>query len=283
LSAHQIAGKVAVITGGARGIGLAIATALHQQGVRVAVGDIDELAAKEAGAKVGLPMAGALDVTSPESFSRFLDDAERKLGAIDILVNNAGLMNSGPVIDEPDSLTRRIIDVDVYGVIAGSKLAATRMTTRGSGHIINIASLAGLSPGPYLATYCASKHAVVAFTESLRRELRNTGVNVSAVLPTFTNTDMAAGFKGFPLVRNAEPEEIAEAVCRLIASPRPRVVVTRRAGWVVAALGALPNSVNEMLMRTLRLERVFIDGIDESARHAYNDRVMGRYAGKDER
>lgn len=279
----EMADKVAVVTGGARGIGLAIATALHQQGVRVAIGDIDELAAKEAGAKVGLPMAGALDVTSPESFSGFLDDAERHLGAIDILVNNAGLMNAGPVIDEPDMLTRRIIEVDVYGVILGSKLAASRMTLRGKGHIINIASLAGRSAGPYLATYCASKHAVVAFTESLRRELRHTGVNASTVLPTFTNTDMAAGFKGFPFVRNAEPEEVAEAVCRLITSPRPRVAVTRRAGWVVAALGVLPNAVNETLMRTLRLERVFVDGIDESARRAYDDRVMGGYASKDER
>ena len=282
MSTNQIAGKVAVVTGGARGIGLAIAIALHQRGARVAIGDIDELATTRAGAEFGLHLAGALDVTNPESFNGFLDDAERHLGPIDILVNNAGLMNSGPVIEEPDALTRRIIEVDVYGVILGSKLAASRMKARGQGHVINIASLAGRSPGPYLATYCASKHAVLAFTESLRRELYGTGVNLSAVLPTFTNTDMAAGFKGFPFIRNAEPDEVAEAVCRLIVSPRPRVAVTRRAGWLVSALGILPNDINEKLMRTLRLERVFIDGIDQSARRAYRERVLGGYITKGE-
>ena len=139
---------------------------------------------------------GKLDVTDPESFSSFLDDVERQLGPLDVLINNAGIMPAGKMIDEPDTVTRRILDINTYGVILGSKLAAQRMVPRRRGHIINIASLAGESPTPGLATYCASKYAVLGFTDSARIEYRNTGVHFSAVLPTFTNTELTSGASG---------------------------------------------------------------------------------------
>src|SRR3954466_8998659 len=159
--AAKVGGKVVVITGGARGIGLATATALHKLGAKVAIGDIDETTVKESGADLGLEVYGKLDVTDPGSFADFLDQVERQLGPIDVLVNNAGIMPVGRVIDEPDAVTRRILDINVYGVILGSKLAAQRMAPRGRGHVINIASLAGELHIVGLATYCASKHAVL--------------------------------------------------------------------------------------------------------------------------
>jgi NAD(P)-dependent dehydrogenase (short-subunit alcohol dehydrogenase family) len=122
-----LSGKVVAITGGARGIGLAAAAALRRGGARVAIGDIDETAARQAGDELGLGYAGFLDVTDPDSFAGFLDTVEDFLGPIDVLVNNAGILPVGRLVDEPDTLTQRALAVNVYGVIVGTKLAAGRM------------------------------------------------------------------------------------------------------------------------------------------------------------
>lgn len=177
--------RVVAITGGARGIGLATAKAVLAEGAKIALGDLDtELAEKQAvelggdPAVVGLP----LDVSDPASFAAFLDDVEARLGRLDVLVNNAGIMPTGPFVDESPTMTRRMIDVNVYGVLNGSRLAAARFVPRGAGHIVNIASLAGVTGEPGMATYCGTKHFVVGFTESLHRELRPHRVGVSQVL-----------------------------------------------------------------------------------------------------
>lgn len=270
-----IHGKVIVITGGARGIGLATAKTLHRLGAKVAIGDVDEAKLKESATDLGLDVYGKLDVTDPDSFSAFLDDVERQLGPLDVLINNAGIMPAGRVIDEPEAVTRRILDINVYGVILGSKLAAQRMVPRRSGHVINIASLAGETPTPGLATYCASKFAVVGFTDSARIEYRDTGVHFSSVLPTFTNTELVAGTNGAKLLKNAEPEEIADAIVGLLAKPARRVAVTKAAGMIVASMKFIPRSAGEFIGRKLGLEHVFLEDVDVAARKAYEDRARG--------
>ncbi|OBJ22335.1 SDR family oxidoreductase [Mycobacterium sp. 1245801.1] len=271
----RVKGKVIVITGGARGIGLATATALHKLGAKVAIGDVDEVRVKESGADLGLDVYGKLDVTDPHSFADFLDEVERQLGPIDVLINNAGIMPVGRVIDEPDAVTRRILDINVYGVMLGSKLAAQRMVPRGTGHVINVASLAGELYIVGLATYCASKHAVVAFTDSARLEYRKAGVKFSLVLPTFVNTELVAGTPGMKGFRNAEPAEIADAIVNLVAHPKPRVRITKAAGAMVVSQKFWPRRIAEGLNRMLGGDHVFTDDVDVAKRQAYEARARG--------
>jgi NAD(P)-dependent dehydrogenase (short-subunit alcohol dehydrogenase family) len=271
----KVRDKVVVITGGARGIGLATATALHKLGAKVAIGDVDEMRVKESGADLGLEVYGKLDVTDPHSFSDFLDEVERQLGPIDVLVNNAGIMPVGRIVDEPDAVTRRILDINVYGVILGSKLAAQRMVPRGKGHVINVASLAGELYIVGLATYCASKHAVVAFTDSARLEYRSAGVRFSTVLPTFVNTELVAGTPGMKGFRNAEPAEIADAIVNLVAHPKPKVRVTKAAGAMVVSQKFWPRRIAEALNRMLGGDHVFTDEVDVAKRQAYEARARG--------
>ncbi|MEV6772663.1 SDR family oxidoreductase [Nocardia sp. NPDC051030] len=269
----SITGKVVVITGGARGIGLATATALQALGAKIAIGDVDEVTVKESGATRGFEVYGKLDVTDHQSFEAFLDDVEKQLGPIDVLVNNAGIMPTGRVVDETDQITRRILDINVYGVILGSKLALARMLPRGRGHVINIASLAGETHIPGLATYNASKHAVLGFTDTLREEYRGTGLSFSSVLPTLTKTELGSGVTAPKLLRPAEPEEIADAVVRLIVAPKPKVRVTAVAGIIAQVVGILPQSVGDAIGRALGAQNAFLDDVDSDARKAYESRV----------
>ncbi|SPM36667.1 NAD(P)-dependent dehydrogenase, short-chain alcohol dehydrogenase family [Mycobacterium rhizamassiliense] len=267
--------KVIVITGGARGIGLATATALHNLGAKVAIGDIDEVKVKESGTALGLDVYGKLDVSDPHSFAEFLDDVERQLGPIDVLVNNAGIMPLGLIIDEPDAVTRRVLDINVYGVILGTKLAIERMVPRGKGHVVNVASLAGEGHVPGAATYCASKHAVIGFTDTARLEYRKAGVKFSLVNPTFVNTDLIAGTQGMKGFRNAEPTDVANAIAQLIAKPKPLVRVTKAAGAVIASSKFLPRVLSEGLNRVMGGEHIFTDDVDAEKRKAYEARARG--------
>ncbi|ORW07777.1 short-chain dehydrogenase [Mycobacterium kyorinense] len=265
-----VAGKVVAVTGGARGIGLATASLLHRLGAKVAIGDVDESAAKQAGE--GLDFHRRLDVTDRQSFTDFLDAVEERLGPVDVLVNNAGVIAVGSAVEEADTVTKRLLDVNVYGVILGTKLAAQRMLPRGRGQVINIASLAGVQPTAGIATYCATKHAVLGFTDTVRLENRGSGVHFSAVLPTLTNTEMIAGVghaKGF---RNAEPDDVAKAVAGLIVKPKARVLVPRSIAAAVAVQRFLPRRLGEALGRALGTERVFT-AVDTGQRTGYAKRA----------
>ncbi|MGQ4600168.1 SDR family NAD(P)-dependent oxidoreductase [Nocardia sp. R6R-6] len=273
IDATQIRGKVIVITGGARGIGLATGTALQTLGARIGIGDIDETAVEEVGAARGFEFFGKLDVTDQTSFGSFLDDVERTLGPIDVLINNAGIMPTGKLVDEPDQVSRRILDINIYGVILGSKLGLRRMLPRGRGHIINIASLAGETHIPGLATYNASKHAVLGFTDTLREEYRGTGLHFSSVLPTLTNTELGAGVSALRLLRAAEPEEIADTIAALIVAPKSNVRVTALAGFIARVVGLLPESLGNRIGRALGADRAFLDDVDAEKRKAYEERA----------
>ena len=269
----SVAEKVIAITGGARGIGLATATVLHGLGAVVAIGDIDRSAVKEAGSTLGLKVARRLDVTDRRSFTDFLDTVEDRLGPVDVLVNNAGIVAVGSAIDEADAVTQRVLEVNVYGVILGTKLAAKRMLPRGHGHIINIASLGSVQPVEGIATYCATKHAVLGYTDTVRMENRRSGVHFSAILPTLTNTDMIAGVghvKGF---KNAEPDDVARTIASVIAKPKPRVFVPRSFGVVVSTQRLLAAACVRGDGTRLGYGRVFTTDVDVDKRAAYARRT----------
>ena len=142
------------VTGGARGIGAAIATEVVRRGARVAIGDLDEAEAAATAAGLGERAAGfALDVTDAASFAAFLDAAEERLGPLDVLVNNAGIMWVGRFHEEPEEVALRQFDVNLHGVLRGTKLAAARMRARGRGQIVNVASSASKIAPPGEATY----------------------------------------------------------------------------------------------------------------------------------
>jgi NAD(P)-dependent dehydrogenase (short-subunit alcohol dehydrogenase family) len=136
--------KEIAITGGARGIGLATAEELLRRGHRIVLGDLDGDLAQAKAAQLGPEASGGpLDVRETAAFAAFLDAAEERAGAIDVLINNAGIMPIGPFLDESTATADQIVDVNLRGVLTGSKLALDRMVPRGSGHLINVSSQAG--------------------------------------------------------------------------------------------------------------------------------------------
>jgi NADP-dependent 3-hydroxy acid dehydrogenase YdfG len=270
-----LAGDVAAVTGAARGIGRATASALLAQGVKVAIGDVDFEAASRTAAELG-PSAVALplDVTDRRSFAAFLDGAEQQLGPLDVLVNNAGIMQVGRFIDEDDLTARRMIDINLHGVILGMKLALERMIPRDRGHIVNISSQAGKFGAPGGATYSATKHAVVGLTEAVRGELRLMGahVDVSYVMPFVVNTELGSGLGEARGMSNLEPSEVADAIVEALQHKIVDVWVPKRAKRTNTLGVLLPRGLSEGVARAMKADRV-LAGADLSRRREYELRA----------
>jgi NAD(P)-dependent dehydrogenase (short-subunit alcohol dehydrogenase family) len=270
---RSIAGQVVAITGGARGIGRATARALIAQGARVAIGDIDAPLAQRTAQELGSGTLGlALDVTDRSSFDAFLTEVERRLGPLDVLINNAGIMPLGPFVSETDVTAQRIIDINVHGVINGSKLALERFLPRDHGHLVNVASVAGKLGFPGGATYSASKHAVVGLSEAIRGELRGTGIELTIVMPVVVNTELGSGLHRSRGVRKVEPEEVADEIVHALQTGRVDVWVPRSIAALVRSNHLVPRSVADFVTRALKGDRVLVDP-DHVQRAAYERRT----------
>jgi len=268
-----LTGRVAAITGGARGIGKETARALLRQGMKVGIGDLDVEAAKATAAELGGGTeAFALDVTDRSSFAAFLDGVEEKLGPLDVLVNNAGIMQLGTFLEEDDRTTLRQIDINVNGVLWGMKEALPRFQARGTGHLVNIASTAGKAGFPGGATYCGTKQFVVGVSEAVRAELRESPVEVSCVMPGVVNTELAAGLQPARGVKNANPEDVAEGIVEALRFPRFDVYVPKSIGPINQVMGLLPRSGREAVARALKADKVLAQA-DPNARRAYELRA----------
>ncbi|MGI8505230.1 MAG: SDR family oxidoreductase [Solirubrobacteraceae bacterium] len=274
---RSLAGKVVAITGGARGIGRATATALIRQGARVAIGDIEAALAEQTaqeldGATVGLP----LDVTDRASFAAFLEQVEQRLGPLDVLINNAGIMPIGPFVEETDATADRMIDINLKGVIYGSKLALERFIPRGRGHLVNVASAAGKAGFPGGATYCATKHAVVGLSEAIRAEVRPTEIDVSIVMPVVVNTELGSGLQKSRGVKVVEPEDVANAIVDALQSGRTDVFVPKSVQGLFRLMYVVPRPVADWVTRVLKGDQVLMNP-DHTGRGAYERRLAAGY------
>ena len=219
-----LTGKSAIVTGGSRGIGFAIARALLERGASVTITGTKEtrLAAAshelESSVRGGAVMAQDADVRTYQDVERAVNAAASRFGGIDILVNNAGVGVFTPVADMSVEQWHDVIETNLTGVFYCCHAALPHLRKRGGGWIINISSLAAKNAFPDAAAYCASKSGLNAFSESLMQEVRHEGIRVACVMPGSVNT----GFSG-QLPRGEDwklaPEDVAEVVTDLLAHP----------------------------------------------------------------
>ena len=275
----NIRGKTIAITGAARGIGFATAKALLARGARVVIGDRD--VALQESAVAGLGKHGQvsgypLDVTDRESFATFLDKARtdgRGSGHIDVLINNAGVMPIGPFLEQSEQSIRSSIEVNLYGVLTGCQLVLPEMVARRSGHIINIASLSGLIPVPGQVVYVGAKFGVVGLSAALADEVAPHGVDVSVVMPPFTNTELISGTKSGGAIKPVEPEDIAAAIVKTLDKPKTHVSVPTPLRFTAQAAQMLGPRGRRWLNKRLGLDSVFLD-FDPKARQSYEQRAQ---------
>ncbi|MBB3135425.1 NAD(P)-dependent dehydrogenase (short-subunit alcohol dehydrogenase family) [Rhizobium pisi] len=235
----ELSGKRAIVTGGAAGIGRAIATALSRQSIQVAICDIDLATAERTAAEIGNgTTAHAIDVRKRASVEATFSEVAEKMGGYDILCANAGVSTMQHALELTDEEWDYNFDVNIRGIFLTNQIAARRFTSAGTGVIVNTASLAAKIGAPLLAHYSASKFAVLGWTQALARELAPSGIRVNAVCPGFVKTGMQereiaweASLRGVtpervvtdyiaqtPLGRLETPEDVADVVVFLCSN-----------------------------------------------------------------
>jgi short-subunit dehydrogenase len=270
-----LTGQVAAITGGARGIGRAMAETFLREGMRVAIGDVDVATAKQTAEELGRgTVAFELDVTRRESVEAFADSVEEALGPIDVFVNNAGIMPVGRFVDEDDASAHRQVDINVHGVIYGCKVALKRMVPRNRGHIVNVASQAGKFGIPGIATYVATKHAVVGLSEALRGELRHmdAAIDVSVVMPNIVGTELGSGLGQSRAAKILTPQQVADATLEALQTGRFDVWVPKSVQTIATVTGVFPRPAREAIARAMKADKVIWDA-DMTARKSYELRA----------
>jgi len=222
VTAIDLGGKTAFVTGSSRGIGLAIARALHAAGARVAIVGRDQARAQAVATELGERAAGvACDVAHADQVEAAIAAAEKALGPIDILVNNAGLTRDNILLRLTDADWDAVLDANLKGAFHTTRAVIKGMMKRRSGRIVNITSIVGLTGNKGQANYAASKAGLIGFTKSVAKEYASRGVLANCVAPGFIETDMTAALpdearatllQGIALGRLGRPEDVAGAV-----------------------------------------------------------------------
>ena len=228
MNRYELAGRVAVVTGGARGLGYSIAERLLQSGASVSLWDLDTAKLTDAGDRLlaqGVVATATLDLTESASVEASTDATVARFGKIDILINNAGITGGNAPTWEIDPVAwRRVIDVNLVGSFLTARAIVPVMLRHGYGRIVNIASVAGKEGNPNASHYSASKAGLIGLTKSLGKELAMRGILVNCVTPAAANTDLFAQMtpqhieymrSKIPMDRFVEPKEVAAMVCWL--------------------------------------------------------------------
>jgi 2-dehydro-3-deoxy-L-rhamnonate dehydrogenase (NAD+) len=228
MEAEPFRGRTAIVTGGARGIGLACAAKITEGGGRVALWDRDPERAQQSAASLKGAVAIAVDVTSEADVARALAETEQRLAPPDILVASAGITGPNTTVAQyPVDAWRQVIDINLTGVFLCNRAVVEGMVKRGWGRIVNIASVAGKEGNPNASAYSASKAAVIGLTKSLGKELATTGVLVNCVAPAVVKTELFSQMteqhinymlSKIPMNRFGEVGEVAEMVAWLASS-----------------------------------------------------------------
>lgn len=208
--AADLSGKATLVTGAARGLGRAIAELFLERGARVMLSDVNAEEVQSTASELGGEAhAVTCDVTDTEQVKAAIDATTSQLGGLDVLVNNAGIEIAKPVVEHSDEEFERLMAINVTGVFKCTKHAVPALSD-GGGVIVNLASVAGLGGAPLLSAYCASKGAVIRFTEVCAIELRDAGIRVNAICPAFIDTAMVERL--LPIYEQIVPVPIDELV-----------------------------------------------------------------------
>lgn len=257
----ELKGKTAVITGGAGGLGFATALALAREGMAVALWDLNGKRAEERAAALradGFTAKGwGLDVTDPAAVRAGASHVERELGPVFLLDNNAGIHAPGDFLNASDEEIRRQVEVNLNSYMWCAKAFVPGMIARGSGHVVMIASAAGLLGVPGMAVYSATKHAVIGFAESLRMELRRggaKGVGLTIVCPSFIDTGMFPNTTPPLFTPRLKPEALA---AKIVAAVKADRLYVREPAMVklVPLLKALPRALADALCALTGMDR----------------------------
>ncbi len=257
----ELRGAVVAITGASAGIGRACAFAFARAGARLAltarrVDRLNEVAVAVAPAET---LVSATDVADAGQVRAFVDATVARFGRLDVLVNNAGFGVRGSVVETPDEDYRRLMEANYYGTVYGCRAAVPIMKRQGAGVILNVSSIVGHRSLPGGGAYAATKAAQVSLTESLRVELRGSGVFVCSVHPVGTETEFgevalreSAGREGGPVGPQQTPEQVADAMVRCARRPRPEVYPHRLSRGLVVLNAVAPGLVDFWAWRAAR-------------------------------
>ncbi len=242
---QTLIGKHALVTGGGSGIGLAIAQALLQQGVKVTITGRTETKLQDALSRLNSEQATAvvMDVSDAESVRQGFAQARENFGEIDILINNAGQASSAPFLKTDEALWQQMLAVNLTGSFLCSQEALPAMLKAGWGRIVNVASTAALKGYAYVAAYCAAKHGVLGLTRALAVEVAQKGVTVNAVCPGFTETDIVQDAIRNIVAKTGRTEDEARAELAS-ANPQKRLIQPQEVAQTVVWL-CQPSSASQ--------------------------------------